>query len=214
MAVGKISAVALLVLAGTAAASPTLQFDVNAIRIQARDGSGANSAFGGLMHTGSVAFSFQTSTTYLAGIDINGFDAGFTGSLTDFTGAVNLVNGQVTGGNLAVTVNGGTDSYVCDIVPNLGQVTTYVGGGFKIDGLSYHGHFSDGQFGNVDVSPFAGNDLPGSFLQFNFDPNASGGGFADMDLFVQAVPLPPAIWGGLAGLGGVMVARRVRRSRA
>lgn len=202
----------LLVAAGSAVASPTLQFDVNTIRIQTQNAQGQNSAFGGLMHTGSVVFSFQANATALIGVYIDNANAGFNGSLSNFTGVVNLVSGHVTGGSLSVAVNGGTDSYTCDIVPNLGQVSTYVGGGFKIDGLTYNGQFSDNLFGNVDVSPFAGGNLPGSFLQFNFDPNASGAGFADMDLFVQAVPLPAAAWCGLVGMGMLAAGRRIRKS--
>jgi hypothetical protein len=204
-------------LAGAAVATPTLQLDLNAIRIQVQNGAGANSAFGGLSHTGSVNFSFQASTTVLNGVFIQSVvngpfnNANFSGSLSNFTGAINLVNGQVTGGHLGVFVNAGSDSYVCDIVPHSGAVSNYVGGGFKIEGLSFHGAFSDSLFGNVNVAPWASGNLPGSFLQFNFDPNASGAGFADMDMFVDVAPLPPAAWAGLGTLAGLLAFRVVRR---
>ncbi len=210
----------MMAMAGTALASPVLQLDVNVIRIQVQNGQGQNSAFGGLSHTGSINFSFQAATTVLNGVFIQSTPGGafnnanFSGSLSNFTGQINLVNGQVTGGHLGVFVNGGTDNYQCDVVPNQGAVSTYVGGGFKVEGLTFHGAFSDNQFGNVNVTPWAAGNLPGSFLQFNFDPNASGSGFADMDMFVDVAPLPPAAWAGLstlACLGAVRVIRRVRR---
>ncbi len=219
MRLGMCSAiVGVLAVAGSALATPTLQLDVNSIRLQVENGQGANSGFGGLTHTGSLNFSFQVNTTILNGVFIQTVSAGpfvnanFSGSLTNFTGVINLVNGQVTGGHMGVVVNGGGDSYSCDVVPNVGQVSTYVGGGFKIEGLTFHGAFSDSQFGNVDVSPWSGNNLPGSFLQFNFDPNASGAGFADMDMFVDSIaPLPPAAWAGLSTLVGLVAVRVVRR---
>jgi hypothetical protein len=204
---------------GSAAAAPTIQLDVNSIKIQIQNGAGANSAFGGLNHTGSINFSLAASTV-LAGVFIqsvpNGSfsNAGFSGTISNFTGVINLNAGHVTGGNLACFINGGTDSYLCDIVPNFGQVSTFVGGGFKVEGLTFHGHFSDSLFGNVNVSPWAGANLPGSFLQFNFDPNASGAGFADMDIFAdaQVVPLPGGAWTGLIGMAGVFAACRRRRA--
>jgi hypothetical protein len=214
----KIGAVlGVFVAAGTAMATPVLQLDINAIRIQTQNAAGANSAFGGLSHTGSINFSFQANTTILNGVFIQSTQGGafananFSGALSDFTGVINLVNGQVTGGHFGAFVNGGSDSYTCDIVPNSGAVSTYVGGGFKIEGLTFHGAFSDSLFGNVDVSPWSGGNLPGSFLQFNFDPNASGGGFADVDAFVDVAPLPPAAWAGLGTLVGLAAFRVVRR---
>jgi hypothetical protein len=203
-----------LALAASSAVASTLQFDVNGISIQARNSAGTATAFGGLSHTGSVSFSFQAPITTLAGVYIDGVNAGFSGTLSNFSGEVDLSNGAVTGGNLAVVVNGGSDSYTCNIVPNAGQVAPYVGGGFKIEGLTFQGAFSDPTFGNVNVAAFAGNQLLGSFLQFNFDPNANGGGFADMDLFVTTIPLPPAAWGGLGMLAMVGAAGYVRRRSA
>src|SRR5262249_12173603 len=100
----------VLLAAGSAAASPTLQLDVNAIGIQVRNGAGANSAFGGVSHTGSVNFSLASSTV-LAGVFIQSLvggpfvNAGFSGTISNFVGAINLNNGHVTGGSLAVFVN-------------------------------------------------------------------------------------------------------------
>jgi hypothetical protein len=200
-------------MAGTAIASPTLQLDVQQIHIQVQNNQGVNSAFGGLSHTGSIQFSFQSAVTFLGGVLINGVNAGFSGTLSNFVGSVNLNNGHVTGGSLAVQVNGGSDSYTCDIVPNVGAVGNFIGGGFQIQGLTFNGHFSDNLFGNVDVSPWGGNNLPGSFLQFNFDPNANGSGTADMDMFVDVVPMPPLTWTSAATLAGIMAVGYVRRRR-
>lgn len=208
----------VVAVAAPAVASPTLQLDVNSIAIQVRDSGGANSGFGGLSHTGSINFSMDASTL-LNGVFVQSVvngpfnNAGFSGSLSNVTGQINLVNGQVTGGSIGVYVNGNTDSYTCSIVPNSGSVATYVGGGFKVEGLTFQGAFSDSLFGNVDVSQWFGASLPGSFLEFNFDPNASGAGFADMDMFVDVVPLPPAAWAGMATLAGIMGMSYIRRKR-
>jgi hypothetical protein len=144
---------------------------------------------------------------------------GFSGSLINFTGHINMTNGQVTGGNLMLQIDGG-DSYSADIVSNVGAVTNFIGGGFKIEGLTFNGQFNDPMFGNVNVAPwfeaqgFGG--LLGSFLQFNFNPDATGHSFADMDIFVhsQVIPLPPAAWTGLATLTGVMFVGYLRRRRS
>ena len=212
--------IATVLAAGAAAsAAPVLQFDVNGFSTQARNSSNVPSAFGGLTHTGSVAFSLGSAS--LNGIFIQSVTSGpfvnanFSGSsLTGFSGQVNLVNGQVTGGSITVAISNG-DSYVCNITPGIGAVSNYVGGGFKIEALTRNGMFNDSQFGNVDVSPWFSaqnpNGLPGSFLQFNFNPNAQGAATSDMDLFVDVAPLPPAAWAGLATLAGVVTARRLRR---
>jgi hypothetical protein len=215
---------AVVACAGAAAsATPVLQFDINQFGVQARDAANANSPFGGLTHTGSLAFSFVPANSVLNGIFIQSVQGGafnnanFSGSvLNSFSGQVTLVNGQVTGGNIALGISNG-DSYVCNITPNSGAVTTFVGGGFKIEALTRTGFFNDAQFGNVGVAPWFNvqnpNGLFGSFLQFNFNPDAQGSSNSDMDLFVDVVPLPTAAWAGLATLAGAMVARRVRRAR-
>lgn len=215
------AAVATVLVAGSAASAElVLHMDVNNIRAQATNGGGVNGPFGGLAHTGAVQFSFQSGTSILAALDIhNGTNPPInqnpTGALTNFTGVINLSNGMVTGGNLTVTAGG--DTYTAQIVPNVGAVSPYIGGGFKIEGLTFQGMFSGPTFAGVDVSPwfnFQGSGgLPGSFLQFNFQPDANGFSFADIDLFVAvtAIPLPPAGWAGLATLAGVMIAGYVRR---
>lgn len=201
-------------------AAPTLQFDVNAFSTQALNGAGQASPFGGTTHTGSVQFSLgagQLVGMFIQTVPNGPFaNAGFSGfTMTNFSGHVDLSNGQVTGGAIAITLNN-ADVYSCQIAPGSGAVSTYVGGGFKIEGLTQAGQFNDAQFGNVDVSPWFNTQgqggLAGSFLQFNFVPNSDGHASSDMDLFVQVAPLPPAVWGGMASLGGIAIARRMRRS--
>ncbi len=218
------AAVATVLAAGTAAqAAMTLQFDVNGIAVQTLNGAGAASSFGGLNHTGSVNFNFSTGITRLVDIAVSNGNgtpqsAGFSGSLVDFDGHINMVNGQVTGGNLVIRV-AGNDTYSASIAQNVGAVSNYVGGGYKIEGLTFNGMFSDATFGNVNVSEWFNSQsisgLLGSFLQFNFNPDASGSAYADMDIFVnaQVIPLPPAAWTGMATLSGLMIAGYVRRRR-
>jgi len=215
-------AAAVFAAGSVASATPVLQMDLNSFSTQAKNSSGASSPFGGLSHTGAVNFSLGAGV--LNGLFIqsvangpfaNANFAGFT--LSNFAGSVILNNGQVTGGSITVTINN-NDSYTCNITPGSGAVSTYVGGGYKIEALTKQGFFNDSQFGNVNVNPWFSSQglsgLFGSFLQFNFNPNANGAASSDMDLFVDAsplVPLPPAAWAGLATMGGAMVIRRIRR---
>ncbi len=218
----RLAGVVVMAAATVATATPTLQFDVNGFGAQAHNSAGANSAFGGLSHTGSLGFSLGSGTiqgifmqTAANGPYNNAHFAGFT--MTGFSGQINLVNGHVTDGSITITINNG-DSYTCGITPGSGLVSTYVGGGFQIQALTQNGFFNDAQFGNVGVGPWfaaqGAGGLAGSFLQFNFDPNASGAAFSDMDLFVDVVPLPPASWGAAATLAIAMAVRFPKRRNA
>ncbi len=210
----KMFALAGVLCASTmAVASPTLQLDLNGFTAQATDGLNPT-PFGGITHTGSVALSLGSGN--LQGVAISAgpalpfIDQGFIGSLTGLSGQINMVNGLVTGGSITVTVNGGADSYTTNIAA-VGNVSNYIGGGFKVEGLTFGGGFSDNSFSNVDVTPWSLGALAGSFLQFNFNPTANGSATADMDLFVQVVPLPPAALSGLGTLAGVFMVARLRR---
>ncbi len=206
-------------ITAAAVASPTLQLDLNALAIQVKDANGNNSAFGGTGHSGKVMLDKGSfGVLFAVGLQSipNGpfVNQGFSGTLFDVDGEILLSGGNVVGGFLDIFVDGGADSYTCKIVNGQGSVKpSLIGGGFTIDGLTFEGKFSGPFFSNVDVSQFFNaqgvGGLPGSFLQFNFDPNASGAGFADIDAFVT-VPLPPAAWAGLATLAGVMAFRRLR----
>ena len=210
-----LAAAALVLSAGAVAtATPTLQFDVNGFNAQA---------------SGTVNTSFTGSITISKGAGLlndvairsvaNGpFVSQGTGGfpLGAFSGVINFVNGLVTGGNIVLqNTNNPIDAYTCNITPSSGSITTFVGGGFKIEALTRNGLFSDASFGSINVSPWfniqGAQGLPGSFLQFNFSPNANNFATSDMDLFCDVVPLPAAVWGGLATLGGVIAVRRLRR---
>src|ERR1043166_1951255 len=168
------AAAAAILVTGTAAnADMVLHMDINSIHVQATNSAGLPSPFGGLSHTGAVNFSFQVGSSIIASIDTqNGsnppVNQNFSGQLVNFTGSINLSSGMVTGGSLTTTING-NDQYSASVTPNVGAVTPYVGGGFKIEGLTFNGHFTDNTFGNVDVSTWFNaqtiSGLLGSFLQ-------------------------------------------------
>lgn len=205
-------------VASSAIAAPVLQFDLNGFTAQAQNAVGVNSAFGGLSHTGRVRISLGGGL--LAGMfvqDVLGStpaNMGFNGALASFDGEIMLSNGQVTGGMMSLRLTNG-DMFTSQIAPDSGRVSGFIGGGFTIQALTHNGFFTGPQFGNVNVGPWFtsqnGQGLSGSFLQFRFMPNGSGSAVADMDWFVDAVPLPPAAWAGLAVLGGLAAWRRLSR---
>lgn len=217
------AAVTVLAAGSMALAAPIIHFDINGITAQARDASGANSAFGGLSHTGALSFGFESGASHLVDIDIQQTIGGtpvqqnFTGQLTNFAGTVNLSGGRVTGGSF--TIADGADTYSADVVANVGAVGNYVGGGFTLQGLTINGHFSGDHFAGIDVAPWFNaqtlNGIIGSFLQFNWNPDDEGFSHADMDIFaeVSAVPLPLSAWTGLSTLAGIGLVARVRRRR-
>ena len=161
MRTGALSVAAAMALAGTVSANPVLQFDVNSFHAQSMSSAGAPTAFGGVSHTGSVNFSAGNGTlegvfiqSAPAGPFVNAGLSGFT--MSGFTGRIDLVDGMVTGGNLALSLNSG-DTYTAQITPGVGAVSTFIGGGFKIESITHGGLFSDAAFGNVDVSQWFNN---------------------------------------------------------
>jgi hypothetical protein len=206
-----IAVAAALAGASVASAAQQLQIDLNALGFQAQNSAGAASSFGGLAHTGSVQLTAVPLISVLAGVSIDGVNQNFVGTLTNMSASILLTNGNVTGGTLFVEVNG-TDTYTAQIA-TAGYVETYIGGGYTIQGLTFNGAFNSNVFGNVNVTPWNTGGLFGSFLQFNFNPNAAGAGFADMDVFVNVIPLPPAAYAGLTGLGVVLMVGLVRRRK-
>ncbi len=216
-----IAAVLICTQAGLAQ-SRTLQFDLNNLAFQAYDAGGQPSPFNGLTHTGSLDLSDLAATSQLVAILISTAGGPFVGqpggpwNLTDCVLDINLVNGNVTGGNFLVDINGGPgaggDRYAAT-VGAVGSVSTYVGGGFKIEGLSMAGHFSDSVFGTVNVSDFFASQstspfLQGSFLTFRIQPSPGGKGFADTDAFVTNAPAPGPI---ACLIAAACVVRRRRR---
>lgn len=211
---GMAAVAAVGMLAGAAQATDTLQLDVNGMTIQVRDAGGSTSAFGGLTHTGSIDFGIATTAPVTSMIIFKelGLGSGFTfeGSqaISGVDGTLFLTGGLVTGGDIEFTLSNG-DVYSAQIRAGSGSVgTATTPGGFKIDGLTFDGDFTDpqgdGEYGTVDVAQWiAGEPLFGSFLEFNFSPDPSGFGRSDVDVFVL-VPLPPAAYAGLGMLAGVM----------
>lgn len=218
-----LAAGAALIAGSSAMADVTLQIDINAVEIGVKDGSGAASGFSGLTHSGSIDFAMSAfSDINEIGVQVNNgafVDAGFSGSLSDFSGSLTLSNGVVTGGSLNIEIDSG-DTYTALVAANSGVVqNAATPGGFVIDGLTWNGKFSDAMFGNVDVSDWydvqdLGQNLNGSFLHFNFSPDAqTGAGYGDVDAFV-VVPLPPAGLAGAGMLAGIAGIGYVRRRRA
>lgn len=200
----------------------TLQFDLNNLAFQAQNSAGAPAPFGGLTHTGSLVFSDALPTSELVGILIRTGAGPFVSqpgspwNLTDASVTINLSNGSVTGGNFSLDINGGPgsggDRYTAAIGA-AGNVSTFVGGGFQVEGLTSSGAFSDGTFGSINISDFfgaqGGSFLTGSFLAFRIVPDGNGAGFADVDAFVSNVPAP----GSVAVLGATMLFATRRRRR-
>lgn len=213
------AAVAGLALSATSASAQLrmLQMDVNNLGFQAMNGAGAPAPFGGLTHTGSLVLQETLPTSVLNDIAIQTGGIGnpfvpqaFTGSLGDVMITINLSNGSVTGGSMMV--HSGADMYMANIAPG-GSVTTFVGGGFKVDALTSSGMFSGPSFSGVNIADFfaaqAGSGLPGSFLNFRIIPDAQGAGLSDIDIFVSNVPTPGSL--ALLGMGAAVAVRRRRR---
>jgi hypothetical protein len=198
-----------------------LQFDINNLGFQAFNSAGQSSAFGGLTHSGRLDLFEEVSLSELLSVSLrvgNGpyqIQPSFTGTLTNLAMSIVLTGGDVTGGSLTFDVNGGPgsggDRYSATIGVG-GEVTNYVGGGFKVEGLTFAGAFSDANFSGVPIADFfaaqGGAFLPGDFITFKIMPNASGAGNADTDIFVTNVPTPGSI--ACLGLAGLVCTRRRR----
>src|SRR5436190_921818 len=183
-------------------AQRTLQFDLNNLDFQSRNVAGANAAFGGLTHTGSVLISATIPPAQLVDLAMRpgpgqAFVMQPAANLTNLNMLINLVAGMVTGGTFTIDVNGGPsaggDRYTANIGA-AGSVTPFVGGGYQIEGLTSNGIFSDNQFATVAIPDFFGGQggspgLQGSFLGFRINPDQSGHSVVDVDEFVTA-PTP------------------------
>lgn len=200
----------LMLVAGGAFAATELQLDLNAIEAQSANAAGMDAAFGGLDHTGSIMLSSGVDTE-LAGLLIDGVPQGVTlGRLSNLTGQIDFVSGNVTGGDLTVTLDDG-ETFNADIQNGVGSIQFQAGEGFSIDGLLSSTTFSSDMFAGVDISRwFDAQPLPGSFITFAFDPDSTGfSSNTSTDVFI-IVPSPLA--GGMAGLG--LFGLAVRRRRA
>ena len=207
---------------GTALAPRTLQFDVNHLAFQAYDGQGVASPFAGTTHTGRLDLFEETSLSELLSLSIrNGVNPfivqnSYTGTLTDMAMSISLSGGNVTGGTLTLDVNGGPsiggERYTATFSA-AGNVTTYVGGGFKLEGLSFGGNFNDANFSGVPIADFfaaqGGPFLSGDFIAFKVQPTGTGSGHADTDIRVTTVPTQGAV--ACFALAGLTCAKRRRR---
>lgn len=203
-------------MATFACADTVLAIDVNSLSVQALNAANNPAAFGGLTHTGALAIAHD-GNSILAGVAIDGVNQPKTPGLgLTASGRIDLLNGNVMGGFFNIQMSDGS-GYTASIVSGVGKVTAQAGQGWKIDGLTFAGLFSDSglpgmidRFAGVDISAFAAAEpLYGAFLQFAFSPNASGhDADSDLDLIVS-IPLPGSA--GLATLGLLGLASRRRR---
>jgi len=217
--------VGLAMLAGASmsvAQQRSLQFDINNLAFQAFNAGGQASPFGGVSHSGRLDLFDDAVLTELLSVSLrvgnNPYQVqnSFTGVLSDMAMSISLAGGSVTGGTLSFDINGGPgsggDRYSATIGVG-GAVSTYIGGGFKVEGLTFSGAFSDGDFSGVPIPDFfaaqGGTFLPGDFIAFKIMPNANGAGQADTDIFVTNVPTPGSI--ACLGLAGIACFGRRRR---
>jgi hypothetical protein len=205
--------VAAAAIAGSAGAVTELQLDINAIEARSVDAGGNTVAFGGLNHTGGIVFT-ASATTLLAEILFDGAPQGFmSGQLATLSGQIDLVNGDVTGGSLSITLNNG-DTFNATMDGGAGEVQFQAGEGFSIDGLISSALFSDSNFGGIDITPwFSEQPLSGAFLAFAFDPDSSGvstNTSLDVFLLVDQVIIPTPLAGGMA-LAGLLPLGALRR---
>jgi hypothetical protein len=213
-----LAASAALAMAGSALAVTELQIDVNSLRAQAFFGNGSK-GFGGVNHTGSIQLT-SGSLSNLAGILIDGANQPIAaGLLMTFAGTINLNNGFVTGGSIALSLNNG-DTFNTSIAGGAGQVQFQAGQGFSIDGLltgAVFGGPNGTTFANVGIAPwFADQPLDGSFINFAFGPNVMGfDGDTDIDIFLPAEEdrpeIPAPLAGVMAGVGMLGLGARRRR---
>jgi hypothetical protein len=214
MRTATLSVLAGLALAsGSALAANVLQIDVNALEGQATDTLGNATAFGGLAHVGSIMLSGGVNST-LAEVLIDGADQNVApNQFASFSGTIDVSASVVTGGSLSLSLVNG-DTFTAIIVAGSGHVNTQAGQGFSIDGLLTSAFFNASTFAGVDITPWYLAQMPsglnGSFLNFQFSPNASGfDSDTDIDIFV-VIPTPLAA--GMAGVGLMGLAARRRRA--
>lgn len=201
-----LAASSALVCACAADAGSLLRFDVNSLTASA--GAGFDTSYSGAVLLGDDGNSVFEDMR----IDGAAQAIGAQWSLSDFTGELNFLNGDITGGSFSVSVTDGltTDIYSADLVAGSGGIAVQAGQGYLVSGLTFEGMFSGSTFAGIDVSLW--NDaepLSGSFLNFAFDPDAQGvDSDADYEIYIEAVAIPLPAGGalsaaGLLGLAGV-----------
>ncbi len=202
-----LTAIALAAAAGSASAGvANVRYDTNNLT------ASAGGPFGGTTHTGAITITHNATST-LNGIVIFGVSQPFTGALASFSATINLVNGFVTTGSLSTVLTDGS-RYDASINGGGGRVVFQAGRGFRIDGLTFNGNFSNlvggTNFGGVNVAAAVGagaSNYDGSFLLTSFNPDASGvTNQAQFETYIFPTPGSAA----LLGLAGLAAARRRR----
>lgn len=205
-----LTATVLAASAATAVAGfdNNVRYDTNNLTVS------AGGAFSGVNHTGALTIT-NNALSSLNGIAIFGVAQSFTGTLASFNATINLVNGFVTNGSLSTVLADGS-RYDATIFGGGGRVVFQAGRGFRVDGFTLTGNFSNlvggNLFGGVDVvaAGAAGpgvSNVEGSFLLSSYNPDASGVTTqAQFETYV--LPTPGSV--ALIGLAGLAAARRRR----
>ena len=199
-------AVAAATLAGSAHAT-FIHFDINAITVSAGDD------FSGLNHTGTLVLA-SSADSDLTAIELDSVSQSMAGSLGMLEGEIELSSGTVAGGWLRFSDQNGAE-YFAVIEATAGSINTQAGLGFRIDGLTDSGVFSDlmngESFAGVDLFPpskMLAEEilLDGSFLLHGFGPGQDGfDGTVDIDIYADVpvpAPGPSALVLTAAGLAG------------
>lgn len=162
----------------------------------------AGGPFGGVTHTGTISITSTVLST-LNGVVIFGTSQPFTAGLSMFQASINLTNGAVQGGSIAMVMTDGS-GYQASITAGVGQVNQQVGQGFRVDGLTFGGTFTNlvggNLFAGVDVLSAAGSPLyPGSFLLSAFQPDPNGNdAFVNFETYVLPSPGAAALFAATA----------------
>lgn len=197
-------------LTATSTQATFVHFDVNAIEATALQG------FSGTTHSGIISLSGGPRTV-LSSVEVDSINHTHVPTVSSFTGEIVLDHGLVVGGWFRLVAISG-ETYEALIGDDDGRVNTQAGAGFRIDGLTHAGFFTDlvdgEMFAGVDVNPgFKLSTMPmvGSFLLHGFSPDAQGfDRLVDLDLYLApAVPSPGPAALALVGVG--LASHRRRR---
>lgn len=184
--------------------------------ISATGGGTPTVLFGMQIQTGGT-FDLTTgtySTNPTSNVDIT--PAG-SWSVSAFVGSIIFDSGVIIGGDLTISLFDGatTNTFMADFsqLTALGASSSITGpnlGDFEIRAALVSGFFDGSTFGGADISDFFPGTFSGSAFNFMFTPETDTASQSEIFLLV---PAPLAAPWGLAGLIGVIVARRRRNKR-
>jgi hypothetical protein len=152
-----------------------LDIDVNRLIVQATSAAGVNTGFTGSNFSGDLRIT-STSTSFLAGLSIDGLSQSPQGTLNAFQGVLHFSSGILTGGSFNVTTltNSTLETYTLQAVPD--PIPAINGSApFDVIGAVGLAQLSGNTFAGVSVSPWA--LLPASagyFALTGYSPNSSG----------------------------------------